>query len=450
MPLRPSGRPSRRTRLPARYRDEPPEPPTPIPRAQPVVEPNSGPQPPEHIIQEAPPSRRWVKTEPNAHGLYKVFPNRPTHDPEDSISLDDLCRSSQLLTENTTTVQTSTPPWFPFLNSTVARLMSWFHLGSNIKSIADLDSLVNDVILHEDFDRKDLEGFSAARENKRLDDAAATALPGQPPSGWKTGSVKLKLPAHKTCTPEEDAAEFEVTGILYRPLLDVMTEAFQSPAFLQFHITPFESRWDPIHDPKSPDITLDDVNIPLDNHGLPPLPPGHQPMYGEVYTSSAMLKAHNALPQTAEPHLETIIAAYMFWSDSTHLANFGNASLWPLYTFFGNLSKYTRAKPTSNAGYHQAYFPSVCLISLSTHHTDFFLKLPDSIKDFYRNLFKMAPSADVLAHLKRELMHAVWDLLLTPEFIHAYVHGLVVKCYDGIERRIFPRFFTYGADYPEK
>jgi hypothetical protein len=76
-----------------------------------------------------------------------------------------------------------------------------------------------------------------------------------------------------------------------------------------------------------------------------------------------MLEMHNSLPQTAGtvPHLETIIAAYMFWSDSTHLANFGTASLWPLYTFFGNLSKYTRAKPTSNSGYHQAYFPSVSL-----------------------------------------------------------------------------------------
>lgn len=78
------------------------------------------------------------------------------------------------------------------------------------------------------------------------------------------------------------------------------------------------------------------------------------------------------------------------------------------------------------------------------------LQLPDSIKDFYRNVFKIAPSSDVLAHLKRELMHAVWDLLLTPEFIHAYVHGIIIKCYDGIERRVFPRFFTYGADYPEK
>ncbi|KAJ7119214.1 hypothetical protein C8R43DRAFT_901112, partial [Mycena crocata] len=147
-----------------------------------------------------------------------------------------------------------------------------------------------------------------------------------------------------------------------------------------------------------------------------------------------MLKAHNELPQTPTPNLETIIAAFMFWSDGTHLANFGTASLWPLYTSFGNQSKYTRAKPTSNASHHQAYFPS----------------LPGCLKDFYFTTFNLAPSADTLAHLKRELMHGIWDLLLSPEFIHTYVHGIVIKCYDGIERLVFPRFFTYGADYPEK
>ncbi|KAJ7315108.1 hypothetical protein DFH08DRAFT_926901 [Mycena albidolilacea] len=368
----------------------------------------------------------------------EVFPNQPTHDPEDSISLDDLCQSSDLLTENTETGQASTPPWFPFLNGTVARLMSWFHLGSTVKSNGDLDSIVHDVMLHEDFKQTHLHGFSAAREHKRLDDAAAAAaeqsIPGKPPAGWKTGSVKIKLPAPKNCTAEADAPKFEVPGIMYRPLLDVLVEAFQSPAFLQYHITPFAARWDPEYDPNSLDTAPDDT-APVDEQGLPPLPPGHQPVYGEVYTSAEMLEMHQKLPTAAtEPYLETIIAAYMLWSDSTHLANFGTASLWPLYTFFGNLSKYIRAKPTSNSGYHQAYFPS----------------LPDSIKDFYKNLFGIVPSADVLAHLKRELMHAVWDLLLTPEFIHAYAHGIVVKCYDGIERRIFPRFFTYGADYPEK
>ncbi|KAJ7800828.1 hypothetical protein B0H14DRAFT_3490262 [Mycena olivaceomarginata] len=147
LPPRPSGCPARRIRLPTRYRDELPDPPTPVPPQAPPPEPE--PEPLADSIPTAP--RKWVKTQPNAHGLYKIFPNRPTHDPEDSISLDDLCRSSDLLTENTETGQASTPPWFPFLNRTVARLMSWFHLGSTVKLNGDLDSIVHNVMLHEDF-----------------------------------------------------------------------------------------------------------------------------------------------------------------------------------------------------------------------------------------------------------------------------------------------------------
>lgn len=78
------------------------------------------------------------------------------------------------------------------------------------------------------------------------------------------------------------------------------------------------------------------------------------------------------------------------------------------------------------------------------------IQLPDEIQDAYREEFGVPPPAEYLTHLKRELMHAVWDLLLTVEFIHAYLHGVVIKCYDGVTRRIFPRFFTYSADYPEK
>jgi hypothetical protein len=59
----------------------------------------------------------------------------------------------------------------------------------------------------------------------------------------------------------------------------------------------------------------------------------------------------------------------------------------------------------------------------------------------------MAPT---MTHLKRELIHAIYELLLDEELMHAYEHGIVVKCADGITCRIFPRFFTYAADYPEK
>ncbi|KAJ7023895.1 hypothetical protein C8F04DRAFT_969620 [Mycena alexandri] len=301
---------------------------------------------------------KWVKTEPNDHGLYKVFPNRPTHDPEESITLANLCRSPDLLVPEKENPPDSTP-WFPFLNPTVARLMAWFHLGSLQKSIAELDALVEDVLLQEDFDPAHLADFSAARENKRLDDAAFASAAADTAGRWLRASVKIKLPAPKVRVPEEDAPEFEVEGLVYRPLLDVMVEAFQSSHFEQYHITPFEYRWDPKHNPDDPDIELGARDVPLNEDGLPVLPDGHQVMCGEIYTSPKMLRAHNELPQPPTPNLETIIAAYMFYSDSTHLANFGTASLWPLYTFFGNQSKYQRAKPTMNADHHQAYFPSV-------------------------------------------------------------------------------------------
>ncbi|KAJ7649404.1 hypothetical protein DFH06DRAFT_996491 [Mycena polygramma] len=297
-------------------------------------------------------------------------------------------------------VSSSTPPWFPFLNSTVARLMIWFHLGSNLKSVAELDSLVQDVLQQEDFDIAHLKDFSTARENKRLDESTGLDSQGDASTSnkWKTASIKIKLPAPGVCVEEDDAAEFEVPGLQYRPLLDVLVEAFQSPAFEEFHITPFQYRWDRNYDPDNPDVDLDS-------------PDGHETIYSEIYTARPMLRAHIGLPPSPTPNLETIIAAYMFWSDSTHLANFGNASLWPLYTFFGNLSKYTRAKPTSNSGYHQAYFPS----------------LPDSLKDFYRATFGAPPTADMMAHLKRELMHGIWDLLISPEFIHAYIPDMGTK-----------------------
>jgi len=41
-----------------------------------------------------------------------------------------------------------------------------------------------------------------------------------------------------------------------------------------------------------------------------------------------------------DPDTEVAILAMLFWSDLTHLASFGTASLWPIYLYFGNLSKY--------------------------------------------------------------------------------------------------------------
>lgn len=68
----------------------------------------------------------------------------------------------------------------------------------------------------------------------------------------------------------------------------------------------------------------------------------------------------------------------------------------------------------------------------------------------YKSVYGAAATSEVLTFLKRELVHAIWRLLLNENFIHAYIFGIAILCADGIERRLFPRFFTYSADYPEK
>jgi hypothetical protein len=58
--------------------------------------------------------------------------------------------------------------------------------------------------------------------------------------------------------------------------------------------------------------------------------------------------------------------------------------------------------------------------------------------------------ASLHTHCRRELFHACWEVLLDTEFLYAYRHGIVTKCADGLMRRVYPRIFTYSADYPEK
>ena len=77
--------------------------------------------------------------------------------------------------------------------------------------------------------------------------------------------------------------------------------------------------------------------------------------------------------------------------------------------------------------------------------------MPDEIQEIIKRALNKAPSQALLTHCRRELFNAVQMVLLDdPEFQHAYKNGIVVKCIDGIIRRLFPRIFTYSADYPEK
>jgi hypothetical protein len=56
----------------------------------------------------------------------------------------------------------------------------------------------------------------------------------------------------------------------------------------------------------------------------------------------------------------------------------------------------------------------------------------------------------MLTHLRRELAHAIWRLMLDDDLMRAYTDGEPIKLFDEIMRALFPRFLFYSADYPEK
>jgi hypothetical protein len=218
--------------------------------------------------------------------------------------------------------------------------MRWFYNASTTKSLGDLDRLVHDVLLAPDFRLEDLDGFRAKREAERLDtyrDEPESPFTGN--DGWIETSVKISLPCEKVChTSESMAPVYEVQGLYYRQPLEVIKAAFRETTAETFHLSPFEEYWQ-----ASPDS-----------------PP--ERLYSEMYNSDTYIKEHDHVrAQAKEPGctLETVIASIMLWSDSTQLATFGTASLWPIYLYLGNQSKYARVKPTSFAAHHLAYIPKV-------------------------------------------------------------------------------------------
>lgn len=294
--------------------------------------------------------------EPDEFGLYRVYTSYPSSNPDNDRNLADCCDAPGL----ETVPKPNAPRWWagfgcnaleltrsahkhvfaPFLNVTVFRLMNWFYSGSSSKSIVELQSLVDDVLLAPDFQLSDLKDFNARRELRRLDEAGTEGKTTQfgNQNGWRESTVHVKLPDEKVCQNEADAPILEVRGVYHRSLIEVITTAFQDDSAKSFHYTPFSQFWRPT--PESPPERI----------------------YSEIYNSDAFIeedKKIKSLPPEPGPKYEHAIAALMVYSDGTHLAQFGTASLCPLYAFFGNQSKYDRAKPSQFAAHHVAYLPSV-------------------------------------------------------------------------------------------
>ncbi|KAF8833950.1 hypothetical protein BDN67DRAFT_985681 [Paxillus ammoniavirescens] len=79
-------------------------------------------------------------------------------------------------------------------------------------------------------------------------------------------------------------------------------------------------------------------------------------------------------------------------------------------------------------------------------HSMYFLEITPST----REASHLPICATMLHIFKLELFHAQWTEILGDKFVHAYEHGIVMKCVDGIKWCIFPQIFMYSTNYPEK
>jgi hypothetical protein len=338
----------------------------------------------------------------NNFGLWKDYLYRPSHDPDAQISPEDLYRPHL----STIIPELDRPGADKPSNRTVDLLLNWQNTGSPSKSNEEIDNLVHNVLLHPDFDLNELISFNTIRENKKSDAKEEQS----PLLSFQHADIKIEVPSGTKLTASQ---LFSIPGLYYRNIMSLIKDTFESVIFLQFHLTPYKLFCrHPYHD---------------------------QHIYSEIYDSGVFLEEHDKVqcaPVEGSCDCERVVAALMFWSDATHLVTFGTTNLWPIYMQFGNLSKYIRGKLNSGATKHVAYIPP----------------LPDSLRDELKAFHEKwnSQKKDILTHCRWELMHGVWRFLLDREFLSAYKHGMVVQCYDGIERRIYPRIFTYSADYPEK
>ena len=235
----------------------------------------------------------------------------------------------------------TSPVSHPFKNDSTFEVVKTLQLGPSSKTAQGMNAVAG-LITSKKVDPDEILGFNATTELRHLDDfAAKSPIAGGP---WQTGSVKIKMPCmrghNRSISKEEDAPEFEIPGVRYRSLVDILISKIQDPnTSRSFQNTPFTEWW---------------------------CPPGSTTpirIYGEAYSSDIAVQLYEEIkgipPPADSPQIESVVILLMLGSDATHLASFGTASLWPIYVFFGNMSKYDSSRPSEFAACHLAYLPKV-------------------------------------------------------------------------------------------
>ena len=307
-----------------------------------------------------PPSHQPLRSVLDRFGLSRFYPTKPSSVPGPRL----------IFEEGTPSVPEPTPATeppkrrrlkdilkpYPNLSSFLFDHQFWTSSGS--KSRNDRNAL-REVLIREDFDPSDLKGVNFEMIEKDLRQTGGsgwreTLLTIHVPRGIKltkgskraaaTEQSRLQRGEPSTATHDRliPGAPITIRNFQHRRICDIIRETFASdPAAHSFHYHPYELRW------------------------RPPGSDSDERVHSELYNSpawpdeDAKVQSLTLDPTETDREVPRAIAAIMIASDATGLGQFSSSKAWPVYIYFGNQSKYDRAKPTQHAAHHVTYLPSV-------------------------------------------------------------------------------------------
>ncbi|KAG6874437.1 hypothetical protein C0992_007737 [Termitomyces sp. T32_za158] len=256
---------------------------------------------------QPPPQPDPLETEPDEIGLFRRYKIPPSRDPDQAITIHHVADAPTFVREHVNEepsnplagfgptakeigeqANTSTTIFFPFLNSSVFRLMSWFYSSKNL-TLTTLDRLVHSVILAPDFKCEHFNGFSAIQENRRLDDThidtntsgSSSSLPSWFfTDKWRSSAVCLPLPlTGQSYRSEKEVPTIEIK-FFHRDFVELLKSGIQDYIAMNYHWQGFQLFWKPASDEPE------------------------QRVYGEVYTSDRFLELEETISPMEGCNLE--------------------------------------------------------------------------------------------------------------------------------------------------
>ena len=325
----------------------------------------------DHPAPSTRPSGTGYDTPTNAFGVFRRYRHKPQAEPNRGLPPENIAAAPAHLQDRTPRgIAHAVRPWgatvatwwdrvkantanargacAPFFSYSAFKLMWWQHTGSKLKSDAELDRLVHEVLDDDRFSKEELKGFRAARAKQHLNEYSESSGEEFSPrgDGWRSSSVTLALPKSGVAHESDKAIpKFVVRGIWTRSIVDVVVSACREKSARDMFWFPYELL-------RSREPTPDCPN------------PRAQRLYTDFPNAAAMMREHEALQASPRhpddpPEVEYVILPLQAYSDSTHLTQFGNTSLWPIYLWILTVCKYVRATPSALAAHHLAYMPSV-------------------------------------------------------------------------------------------